>query len=266
MTDKQINYWTRTIRNDNNVEANYSHIGDFGFTTYHNNRYYRPFIIIPLDTYVLDDGSLTAQKPPVITSPSGASGTNLGVKSSPFSFQYTVTSTTGNVTVTEKLDGATIKTRSNVASGSQFTFDGISTTESFLKVTNTSHTLTVSATDGVFTTDFTFTFTKKVTTATVSHASGFETEELAAVAAMRLIGDIPEDAEVKIELTNNFGDDSPMWEDASAELLANRNYAFTNQTAANGNVFNFRITLSRGPSDTGGYLSGIVGTFQGADD
>ena len=129
-----------------------------------------------------------------------------------------------------------------------------------------SNTLSVTATDGTYTTTFTLTFTKDVYTSTVSHATGFETEELAAVAAMRLLGEIPEDAEVKIELTNNFGDDSPVWEDATAELLANRNYAIKNQTAASRNVFNFRITLSRGPSDTGGYLSGIVGTFQGADD
>lgn len=262
-TSDTVRYWLRSPYNDD--KSIVSADGDLSSIGGNQSCAVRPMFIIPLDTQVMDDNSLTDEKPPVITSPSGSNGTNLGSKESPFSFQYTVTSTVGPTTVTEKLNGVTLKTRNSVTSGSQFTFE-VSTEDGFLKAILGSNTLSVTATDGTFTTTFTLTFTKDVYTSTVSHATGFETEELAAVAAMRLLGEIPEDAEVKIELTNNFDDSAPVWEDATAELQAGRNYPFENKTAANGNVFNFRVTLSRGPSDTGGYLSGIVGTFQGADD
>ena len=262
-TGYYANMWTRTYAG-NGLFSFCKPVSNQGWSTSRaNSSYVYPILFtLPLSIWVNDsDGSLKANLPPSASFSKSNYGT---VSEFPSNVSYTVTDPDGDqVTVTEKIGDLVIATKT-LQSGETGTFSVSS--DQWLKVLNGQQTLKVELSDGKATGRATAKITKKVTTATVSHASGFETEELAAVAAMRLIGDIPEDAEVKIELTNNFSDDSPVWEDASAELLDNRNYAFKNQTAASGNVFNFRITLSRGPSDTGGYLSGIVGTFQGADD
>ena len=40
------------------------------------------------------------------------------------------------------------------------------------------------------------------------------------------------------------------------------NHVFTNQTAANGFAFNFKVNVGRGTSNTGGYITSIGGAFQ----
>ena len=99
----------------------------------------------------------------------------------------------------------------------------------------------------------------------ISHKTGFESSTLAQVAALRLIGDIPADARIKIELTNNYKDAAPVWEDGTSLLLSGDNFVLANTTATAGNWYNFRVTLARGISDTPGKLYGIAGTFQGAE-
>ena len=66
----------------------------------------------------------------------------------------------------------------------------------------------------------------------------------------------------KVEVTNNGKDDSPVWEDATTEARNGRNHLFTNQTAANGFAFNFRVTAERGASGESGYIASIQGGFQ----
>ena len=66
----------------------------------------------------------------------------------------------------------------------------------------------------------------------------------------------------KVEVTNNGKDSSPVWEDATTEARNGRNHLFTNQTAANGFAFNFRVTAERGASGESGYIASIQGGFQ----
>lgn len=138
----------------------------------------------------------------------------------------------------------------------------------FLRIPNdSSHTITVEATS-IYgeTVSVISRFTKSLHECVISHKTGFECAALAAVAALRLIGDIPADVRAKIELTNNYKDAEPVWEDATSLLLSGDNYAFTNKAATAGNWYNFRVTLARGISGTPGKLYGIAGTFQGADE
>jgi hypothetical protein len=67
---------------------------------------------------------------------------------------------------------------------------------------------------------------------------------------------------MEVMVTNNAKDTTPMWEDATADVKKGVNHIFTNQTAANGFAFNFKLTVSRGDSDTGGYISNIGGAFE----
>ena len=53
-----------------------------------------------------------------------------------------------------------------------------------------------------------------------------------------------------------------MWEDATADIKSGANHVFENKTAANGFAFNFKLDVSRGGSDTGGYISSIGGAFE----
>ena len=63
-------------------------------------------------------------------------------------------------------------------------------------------------------------------------------------------------------MTNNGNDPEPVWEDATADVKAGRNYVFQNKTQTNGWAFNFRVTAERGESDEDGYIVSIQGGFQ----
>lgn len=52
------------------------------------------------------------------------------------------------MTVTEKLDGKTTKTRTGVASGTALTFEQTASAAGFQKILNGNHTITVEVSDG----------------------------------------------------------------------------------------------------------------------
>lgn len=54
----------------------------------------------------------------------------------------------------------------------------------------------------------------------------------------------------------------PVWQDATVEVKKGVNIVFTNSEATNGAAFNFRVSVSRGASGTGGYIEAISGAFQ----
>ena len=189
-----------------------------------------------------------------------AGSTSLGEKNAPFSFAYTVTDADGDtLTVTEKLDGTTKRTYTATRkTTNSFAVTG----EYFQKITNGSHTMTVTVTDGKATVTKTFTFTKAVTAASITLAKPMEADAQITLCAITVGGLIPADAVFKVEVTNNGKDSSPVWEDATTEARNGRNHLFTNQTAANGFAFNFRVTAERGASGESGYIASIQGGFQ----
>lgn len=222
----------------------------------------RPALILPSTLLVSDDGTVSTNTPPTITSTSGASGVNLGSKTAAFSFKYTPNDADGDkLTVTEKLDGVVKKTRTNVTSGTQLTFECASTAAEFQKILNGSHTITIEASDGKASATFTATFTKAVHKATITLKTPLAVSGDITAAVMSVVGQIPAGAVYKVEATNNAKDTSPVWQDVTAEVKSGANIVFTNKTAANGAAFNFRITVERGTS-AGGYISGVSGAFQ----
>ena len=223
----------------------------------------RPALILPSSLLVSDDGTVKTNTPPTISSTSGASGVNLGTKEAPFSFQYTPSDADGDkLTVTEKLDGVTKKTRTNVTSGTKLTFECASTAAEFQKILNGAHTITIVVSDGEESVTFTATFTKAVYAASITLKEPLTVAGDIDVAILSVIGEIPVDAIYKVEVTNNANDPNPVWQDCTAEVRNGVNIVFENQTCANGAAFNFRITVQRGASGTGGYISGVTGAFQ----
>ena len=227
-----------------------------------NSNGIRPALVLPSTLLVSDDGTVSTNTPPTITSTSGASGVNLGSKTAAFSFKYTPNDADGDkLTVTEKLDGVVKKTRTNVTSGTQLTFECASTAAEFQKILNGTHTITIEVSDGKASATFTATFTKAVHKATITLKTPLAVSGDITAAVMSVVGQIPAGAVYKVEATNNAKDTSPVWQDVTAEVKSGANIVFTNKTAANGAAFNFRITVERGTS-AGGYISGVSGAFQ----
>ena len=256
-------WWLRSPRTDNTL--NVWHVrtnGDCSNRNASNSYGIRPALVLPSTLLVSDDGTVSTNTPPTITSTSGASGVNLGSKTAAFNFQYTPSDADGDtLTVVEKLDGVTKKTRSNIASGTKLTFECASTAAEFQKILNGSHTITVEVSDGKASATFTATFTKAVHQATITLKTPLAVAGDITAAVMSVVGEIPAGATYKVEATNNAKDTNPVWQDVTAEVKSGANIVFENKTAANGAAFNFRITVARGTS-AGGYISGVSGAFQ----
>ena len=250
--------YTDDTRNVWDVRTN----GGYDGNNASNSNGIRPALVLPSTLLVSDDGTVSTNTPPTITSTSGASGVNLGSKTAAFSFKYTPNDADGDkLTVTEKLDGVVKKTRTNVTSGTQLTFECASTAAEFQKIPNGTHTITIEVSDGKASATFTATFTKAVHKATITLKTPLAVSGDITAAVMSVVGQIPAGAVYKVEATNNAKDASPVWQDVTAEAKSGANIVFTNKKAANGAAFNFRITVERGTS-AGGYISGVSGAFQ----
>lgn len=221
----------------------------------------RPAFTLPSTLSVSDDGSVSVNTAPTISG-SYATGTNLGTKTAGFNLTYTVADADGDtVTVKEYLDNVLQRTYTATL-GATNTFQCV-TAANFQTVLNGAHTLKVVANDGkADSAAYTITFTKKVTKATITLASALPADDIIQVMVMTITSSIPADANLKVLVTNNANDSSPVWEDATADIKSGVNHVFTNKTAANGFAFNFKLSVERGASDTGGYISNIGGAFE----
>lgn len=254
--------WTRTPRTDDTSVVFYLGTNGYVYDHYVSSSYgSRPAFTLPSTLSVSDDGSVSVNSAPTITSAT-ASGSNLGLKNEGFNFSYTVADADGDaVTVKEYLDN--VLQRTYTATLNQAVNFQAVTAANFQKVLNGTHTLKVVANDGKEdSAAYTVTFTKKVTKATVTLATALSADDAITVMIMNIVGSLPSDAALEVLVTNNANDTSPVWEDATADVKAGTNHVFTNQTAANGFAFNFKLSVERGSSDTGGYISNIGGAFE----
>ena len=254
--------WTRSPYTNNAGGAYYLNTSGSVDSNYCSNTHgSRPAFTLPSTLSVSDDGSVSVNTAPTISG-SYATGTNLGTKTAGFNLTYTVADADGDtVTVKEYLDNVLQRTYTATL-GATNTFQCV-TAANFQTVLNGAHTLKVVANDGkADSAAYTITFTKKVTKATITLASALPADDIIQVMVMTLTSSIPADANLKVLVTNNANDSSPVWEDATADIKNGVNHVFTNKTAANGFAFNFKLSVERGASDTGGYISNIGGAFE----
>ena len=254
--------WTRSPRTSNTNGAYFLNTDGSVYYDYCSNTVgSRPAFTLPSTLSVSDDGSVSVNTAPTISG-SYATGTNLGTKTAGFNLTYTVADADGDtVTVKEYLDNVLQRTYTATL-GATNTFQCV-TAANFQTVLNGAHTLKVVANDGkADSAAYTITFTKKVTKATITLASALPADDTIQVMVMTLTSSIPADANLEVLVTNNANDSSPVWEDATADIKNGVNHVFTNKTAANGFAFNFKLTVERGASDTGGYISNIGGAFE----
>lgn len=185
---------------------------------------------------------------------------DLGTKSAGFTISYQVSDADSDpITVSETIDGVLKRSfTADPAASNSFAVTG----EYFMKLANGQHTLKITASDGKEASTHEITFTKEVTAASVSLDEPMEADAKITVCVLSVTGDIPTDAEYKVEVTNNAKDETPVWEECTTEVKNGANHVFTNETAASGFAFNFRVTVERGESGKGGYITSIQGGFQ----
>jgi hypothetical protein len=193
---------------------------------------------------------------------SGSDG-SLGTKVAPFTQNYTVTDPDAgaSVTVVEKIDGTTLRTYTPTL-GATNTFSVTGNT--WLKLTNGAHTLTITATDnlgGVATR--TYTFTKNMTSFSIQPTVPFPAESMPTRIAISVSRSIPGGADFEVLVCNNANDASPTWEDATSAVEGGLVHVFENttKTAANWAV-GIQVNVSRGTGSGACYVSGIGGNFE----
>lgn len=219
----------------------------------------RPAFILPSTLVVSDDGTVSVNTAPTVST----DGAALGQKNAAFAWKYTVRDADGDtLTVTEKLDGKTTKTRTGVASGTALTFEQTASAAGFQRILNGNHTITVEVSDGKETVSTSATFTKAVHAASVTLAEPLAVKGDITVAVLQVTGSIPDDAKFKAEVTNNAKDAAPVWQDATTEAKKGVNIVFENKTATAGAAFNFRVSVERGASGEGGYIEAVSGAFE----
>ena len=186
---------------------------------------------------------------------------DLGEKSEGFTIPYTVSDAEQQeVTVVERV-GDLVKRTYKPTLGRQNTFEV--TGEYFQKILNGAQTVQIVATDSAGkSSTLELTFTKKVHKAVITLSEPLAVEKQITVAVLAITGKIPLDAECTVEMTNNGNDPEPVWEDATADVKAGRNYVFKNKSQTAGWAFNFRVTVERGESGEDGNIVSIQGGFQ----
>lgn len=257
-------YWTRSPYTDGDSEVWLVVSVDGNCTSREASDSYgvRPVLILPSSLSVDDSGNLQPNAAPTITSPSGTSGTSLGIRNAPFVLEYTATDADGtDLALTEQLDGQTTRTLT-AASGAPQQFEALQDNAVFLPLSNGTHTLTVTASDGMESSTLSLTFTRAVTSASLTLVQPMVASGPISVATMAVDGVIPADADYTVEVTNNALDPEPIWQDATTEVRQGQNILFTNKTAEKSPAFNFRIRAARGTSGTGGSITSITGAFQ----
>lgn len=220
----------------------------------------RPAFTLPSSLSVLDDGSVTVNTAPVINYSGGSA---LGDKTEGFTLNYSVSDADGDaVTVTEKLDNVVQRTFAP-ALGETQQFQAV-LPANFQTIPNGDHTITIEATDGkAAAAPVNVTFSKAVHSASITLSAPLAADDMPTAIRLSITGDIPDDAVWTAEVCNNAHDASPTWENIKPAIQSGYNFVFSNKTktAENWGV-NFRIEVTRGPSNTGGYIYAIEGGFQ----
>lgn len=201
--------------------------------------------------------SIINNSDPVITSEIS----NLGSIDSIFNIPYSVSDEDGdNISITEKIDKTVFRTFSTTSGNQNFTI----TDYQFLNITNDFHNIIIEADDGNGGTDtLTIPFTKALYTTTLALDSPMSTDGLVTKCYLTLTGNIPDDSELEILVSNNPYDTSPVWEDITNYVKNNWNYQFENTSVTSNQYgFDFKLTVSRGDSNTAGNIISISGGFE----
>lgn len=177
---------------------------------------------------------------------------NLGAKTGPFTYDYTVTDSEAasqTLTVTETVTNGTetITLRTYTAtSGTQNTAD---LSDVWLRLLTGSHVLKIYVTDGAGgSATRLITFSRTVTRIAASRAIATDAK-VEKVFLSLYPADHPADATLHVEVTNNPFDDSPVWEDITSKV-GKFVHTFTNTTVASSSYgLAYRFYMTKGTQE-----------------
>ncbi|GAB6891092.1 DUF6273 domain-containing protein [Geobacillus stearothermophilus] len=239
-------WWLRTpsagtAKNVRYVDSSGTLSGD----TANDGRYgIRPALNLPSDILVSDstdaDGAYIIvwnQTPTISGSDSknqtptiSGSDSNLGNKAASFTVDYSVndTDTGDTLTVTEKVDGTTLRTINNAVRGQTYTLD-LSSVWSTLSLG--SHAITITVNDGKGgTATRTYTFVKTDDRIKFTLKKPIQTSIAAKKIVVSGVVTVPKGATLSVKACNNGFDSNPTWEDITTAFLNRQAYTFTNTT------------------------------------
>lgn len=189
------------------------------------------------------------------------SNSNLGTKDVEFTQTYTIGDSDSNsVTVTEAIDGVSI--RSYIATlNATNTFSVTGAT--WLTLANGTHTMTITATDGIDSSVRTYTFVKSVNSFTIQTTVVKSVSARPTRIKLNIGREIPVGATFKVEVCNNGFDTTKTWEDATSSVTGGLVHIFTNttKTSTNWGVL-IRVTVTRNNSSGACYISSIGGNYE----
>lgn len=188
--------------------------------------------------------------------------TDLGIKTEGFSQSYIVTDVDSNdITVTEALDGQPIRTYVCTLGA---TCNAVVNGETWLKLSNGAHSLTITAKDPqMATTTRTYTFTKNVTVLTIENTEPLEASTMPTRIVLTVNRNLPPEAILKVDVCNNGYDAEPVWEDATNSVVSNLVHVFENKSKiADRWGVKIRVTVDRNGGEGTCYISGIGGNFE----
>lgn len=158
------------------------------------------------------------------------SDSNLGNKAASFTVNYSVddTDTGDTLTVTEKVDGTTLRTINNAVRDQTYTLD-LSSVWSTLSLG--SHTITITVNNGKGgTATRTYTFMKTDDRIKFTLKNPIETSIAAKKIIVSGVVTVPTGATLSVKACNNGFDTLPTWEDITTAFLNRQAYSFTNKT------------------------------------
>lgn len=198
--------------------------------------------------------------PPIISGKDESLGTMRGE----FSYSYSVTDNdaldAGNITVEEAMDGNLINSYS-AEQGVVRKFNVFG--NDWLKLTNGSHTITITALDKRGTRSVrTIEFVKEVTTLSIE-TYPMESISMPVCLSFFVSRKLPDEAIYKVEVCNNAFDAEPTWEDATTFSDGENIYVFENKSkTADSWGLAVRVFVDRNGGEGECYINSIGGNFE----
>ena len=198
------------------------------------------------------------------------SNTNLGtITTTGFTHTYSVgdSDTSDAVTVTEYIDNVSV--RSYVATKNATNTFNV-TGNTWFRLTNGTHTLQITATDGFDTATRTITFIKSVSKLVVQRSTPMTASTRPNQIVVSVVKTIPYNALLTVEVTNNGFDALPIWDKLdTSSISSGLAHTFSNGkdgstpvcTAGKWGV-NIRVTVDRNGGEGACYISEIGGNFE----
>ena len=236
----------------------YAHFVPYGTTSVA----YKVKAIDPLgassDYIITDTKTVINNHAPVIS----GYDTSLGTLTNGLNLTYTITDEDNDhVTVTQSIDGVPVRTLGPVALGTNYPIS--ITGDAWLLLTNGSHTLTISATDGIDTAVRTYTFSKLVSKISITNSTPWVASTMPTRIMLVITRCIPLYSSFTVQVCNNGYDSSPTWEDCTDAVKSGMVHVFTNtiKTASDWGV-RFKVLVERSGGSGPCYISAIGGNFE----